>query len=114
MPAEDVRRYSCEKSQLTPMKVSCTITHESNDAVIVSPTSNAEFLRLLRFTYQWFLMSLKENIHMLLVKAVCKNPSNDRRLKKLEEALEATYVNPMSVLTIICCNACSSLTIAIS
>ena len=34
------------------------MTHESNDALIVLPTSNAEFLRQLRLTRQRFLLSL--------------------------------------------------------
>jgi hypothetical protein len=35
------------------MRVSCKITHESNGALIIMPTSNAEFLRQLRLTYQY-------------------------------------------------------------
>ena len=42
-PAENVQRDSCEKNQQTPMRVSCTITHESNDALIVMPTSIPNF-----------------------------------------------------------------------
>ena len=42
-PAENVQRDSCEKNQQTPMRVSCTITQESNDALIVMPTSIPNF-----------------------------------------------------------------------